>query len=258
MGGSAQTGGVQVIGRAAAILRALHGHPEGLSLSALARAVELPRSSVHRLTSALADEGLLEAASPGGRLRLGPEVQRLASGTRPELREELRPFLEILSATLGETVDCAVLEGDHMRFIDQIPGPHRLRAVSAVGATFPLHCTANGKAALAGIGHRRAAALLPARLKRFTPATITRRADLLARLEEIGPGGVAFDLEEHTPGICAAGIAVTEAAGRTAALSVPIPAQRFAGRERELQRRLAGVRRLIVAAQGDEPQGIAR
>jgi DNA-binding IclR family transcriptional regulator len=259
MGPPAQAtqGGVQVLGRAAALLRALHGHPEGLSLAEIASEVRLPRSTVHRLAGALAREGFVETATPGGRLRVGPEIVRLARGSRPELCDELRPFLEMLSAGLGETVDCAVLEGEHMRFIDQIAAPHRLRAVSAVGASFPLHCTANGKAALALIGRERAIKLLPARLERFTAATITRRAELLGELERIAAGGVAFDREEHSAGICAAGIAVTDIAGRTAAVSVPMPAQRFFGREQELERELVRVRALIVAALGGDPEGPA-
>lgn len=228
------------------MLRALDGHPQGLSLSAIARAVDLPRSTVHRLAAALLEEGFLEPASAAGGLRLGPEILRLARAAQPGLREELRPFLETLAASLGETVDCAVLDGDRMRFIDQLAAPHRLGAVSAVGAAFPLHCTANGKAALALMGRERALRLLPARLQRFTPATITRRADLLAEVERIGGGGVAFDLEEHTAGICAAGIAVSDLTGRIAALSVPIPAQRFAGREQEIADELTRVRALLA------------
>lgn len=248
-----ESSGVQVLGRAAAMLRAIEGHPEGLSLAAIARAVELPRSTVHRLATALVEEGFLEPASPAGGLRLGPEILRLARAGRPDLREELRPFLEMLAASLGETVDCAVLDGDQMRFIDQLPAPHRLRAVSAVGAGFPLHCTANGKAALALMGRERALRVLPTRLQRFTPATITRRTDLLGELERIQRTGVAFDLEEHTAGIRAAGIAVSDLSGRIAALSVPVPAQRFAGREGELADELRRVGALVAARlEGDE------
>ena len=36
-------------------------------------------------------------------------------------------------------------------FVDQVIGSQRLRAVSAVGETFPLYCTANGKAYLAAL-----------------------------------------------------------------------------------------------------------
>src|SRR3954453_19608607 len=139
------TGGVQVIARAAQILRALDGEPHGLSLSQLSERLDLPRSTVHRVVSALATEGLVAAASPNGRVRLGPELARLALSSRRELRQELRPHLQRLFDTLNETVDCAVLDGDYLRFIDQIAAPHRLRAVSSVGATFPPPCTAKGK-----------------------------------------------------------------------------------------------------------------
>src|SRR5919107_266739 len=83
--------GVQVIARAAQILRALDGEPDGLSLSQLSERLDLPRSTVHRVVTALAAEGLLAAASPNGRVRLGPELARLALASRRELRLELRP-----------------------------------------------------------------------------------------------------------------------------------------------------------------------
>ena len=57
-----------------------------------------------------------------------------------------RPLLERLSGgTAHETVDLSTVKKDHLVFIDQVIGSQRLRAVSAVGDTFPLYCTANGK-----------------------------------------------------------------------------------------------------------------
>ena len=124
-----------------------------------------------------------------------------------------------------------MLDGAGVRFIDQLAAPHRLRAVSAVGSTFPLHCTANGKALLAALGDEQLRDLLPARLERFTPATITARDDLRAELAEIRSSGVAYDREEHTEGICAVAAVVRDAGGPVAAISVPVPTQRFAGQE---------------------------
>jgi len=247
---AAPNGGVQVIARAAQILRALDGEPDGLSLSQLSERLGLPRSTVHRVVSALAAEGLLAAASPNGRVRLGPEIARLALASRRELRQELRPYLQRLFDDLNETVDCAVLDGDHLRFIDQIAAPHRLRAVSSVGATFPLHCTANGKALLAELTPEEVARILPTRLRRCTPATITARAQLMAELETVRETRVAFDREEHTTGISAAGIAVRDPFGALAAISVPMPTQRFEGRGPEISLALRQVRRDILAVLG--------
>jgi DNA-binding IclR family transcriptional regulator len=252
--GSSANTGVQVIARAAQILRALDGEPNGLSLSQLSERLSLPRSTVHRVVTALATEGFLAAASPNGRVRLGPELARLALASRRELRAELRPYLQRLFDSLNETVDCAVLDGDHLRFIDQIPAPHRLRAVSAVGATFPLHCTANGKALLAELSVEEVTRVLPTRLKRCTPATLTARSELMAELETVRASRVAFDRDEHTTGISAAGIAVRDPFGALAAISVPMPTQRFDGREAELGEALRGVRRDILRGLG-VPEG---
>ncbi len=145
-------------------------------------------------------------------------------------------------------VDLAVLDGSVARFVEQIAAPHRLRAVSAVGAAFPLHCTANGKALLAALPAEHALSLLPARLERFTANTIVTRKALLAELDEVRSSGIAHDREEHTEGICAVGAAVLDPAGApVAAISIPVPSQRFQGNEAHCA---ASLRAAIAATRG--------
>lgn len=227
------TSGMQLISRAARIMRALADHAAGLTLSELAVTVGLPKSSAHRIVGALQAEQLV---SPGanGKLRLGAGAAHLAAGARGALRDQLRPYLDRLARTTGETVDLAVLEDDAMRCIDQIPAPHRLRAVSVIGATFPLHCTANGKALLAVLSREQVATLLPPRLPALTPHTITTRSELWTELDRVRADGVAFDREEHHVGIVAVGAVVADAFGPLGAISIPTPTTRFVGREREL------------------------
>lgn len=229
----ARQSGVQAIARAAAILRALESAPRGLGISELAAATQLPKSTVHRLVTALAEEQLASQDSEG-RVRLGDAIARLGAASREALGERLRPVLVDLRRRLDETVDLAVLDGAAVRFVDQVPAPRRLRAMSSVGELFPLHCTANGKALLATMTAEQVKALLPARLERFTPRTIASRAKLLDELASVREAGVAFDREEHTEGICAVGAAVSDGNGALAAISVPVPAPRFYGREDEL------------------------
>jgi DNA-binding IclR family transcriptional regulator len=225
---------IQVIARAGHILRALAEESRGLSLSDLAARVELPRSTVHRIITALESEGLVAAASPNGRYQLGPELFRLAAGAHSELGIDFRPVLRTLSAETNETVDLSVLIGDRVSFIDQVAAPQRLRAVSAIGASFPAHCTANGKALLACYSDAFLRRLLPAQLPAVTPNTITDREQLLEQIATIRSRGVAVDREEHTVGICAVGAALQDAHGPVAALSVPVPTQRFTGNEATL------------------------
>src|SRR6266545_2867240 len=227
---AAQRNGIQVIGRAAAVMRALADQPHGMSLSELADKVKLPRSTVHRVVAALEVEDLVTTGG-SGRARLGPGLLRLANAQRIDLRAEVRPYLEELSGELGETVDLAVLDGGSVLFLDQVSGVHRLRAVSSVGAVFPAYCTANGKALLAELPPATVKALLPKRLKPRTPSTITSVSALMRELDEIRASGAAFDREEHTEGICAVGVAIRESIGAEVAVTVPMPSQRFAKRE---------------------------
>jgi DNA-binding IclR family transcriptional regulator len=148
---AADRGGVQVIARAALVLRALQREPDGASLGDLARAVELPRSTVQRIVDALDAEGLVVAGRAHGGVRLGPALLGLAAATRFDIVELARPAVEALAKATGETVDLAIASHDKVVFVAQVPGVHRLAAVSAVGVSFPMHSCANGKAVLAAM-----------------------------------------------------------------------------------------------------------
>jgi len=239
-----------VIERAARILRALEGNADGLSLSQIAERVGLARSTVHRLVTALEAERFVAAASPNGRVRLGPGLATLAGAARGDVRDEIHPFLTRLSREIHETVDLAVLEHDHVRFIDQVAAPRRLRAVSAVGAVFPAHCTANGKALLSMLPRDQVLHLLPPQLERHTESTITDRDELLAELDRVRAEGVAYDREEHTIGICAVGAVVVDPGGTRVAVTIPLPSQRFYGNERKLAEALVATCDEITRALG--------
>jgi DNA-binding IclR family transcriptional regulator len=218
---------VQVIARAAAIMRALEDTTTGLSLAEIAMKVGLARSTVQRIVSALETEKLVVAASPAGRVRLGPTILRLAGSVRTDFVALARPFLVELSKELHETVDLASIKGDHLVFIDQVIGSQRLRTVSAVGESFPLYCTANGKAYLATLDDEAIEALIGKSYKARTPHTITKLAQLLEDIHAVRRNGYALDLQEHALGICAVGVAMRDMLGNYVAISVPVPAQRF-------------------------------
>ena len=77
-------------------------------------------------------------------MRLGPAILRLAASVRSDFIAAARPFLERLSAELQETVDLSVVKKTTCVLSTRF-APQRLRTVSAC-QTFPLYCTANGKA----------------------------------------------------------------------------------------------------------------
>jgi DNA-binding IclR family transcriptional regulator len=124
---------------------------------------------------------------------------------------------------------------DKVVFIDQVAGTHRLTAVSAIGVSFPLHCSANGKALLAALGDedigKRKRRI---RLSANTPNSITTWDRLDREIAAIRKQGVAYDREENSIGISAVATVIRSPTGEMAALSVPVPTQRFDSMEREL------------------------
>src|SRR5262249_11330096 len=52
--------------------------------------------------------------------------------------------------------------------------------------------------------------------------------------------GVAFDREEHAPGVCAAGVVLRDLVGNDLAISMPVPAQRLHARAKLIVGRLDG------------------
>ncbi len=226
---------IQVISRAAKILRTLKEHPKGLSLSQISKEVGLARSTVQRIVTSLEMERFVVAASANGGFRLGPELGILAAAVQNDFREEIRPFLIQLSHQVNETVDLSVLNNGKMLFVDQIVAPHPLQVTSQPGVSFPLHCTANGKAILASLPIAELEKLVPEEdLQQYTNRTISSRDELLKELEVVRKEGVSFAREEHIHGICAVAAAIRDEMGNLSAVSIPIPSIRFYGNEQRL------------------------
>jgi DNA-binding IclR family transcriptional regulator len=226
----ARSAGIQVIARAGEILRLLGANDRGISLRDVAEATGLPRSTVHRIVLALADEELVSWDPVRGKAEIGTGLVGLALGRGHRLRDTVRPYLETLSRRVDETVDLVLLRGDSVVFVDQVVA-RQLLVVSAMGAVLPAHATACGKALLSALPQDEVARLLPAQLEACTANTITDRAELLRQLEVIKVSRLAYDHQEQAEGLSAVAALVRNAWGEVAAITIPAPSLRFAGRE---------------------------
>ncbi|KEP68174.1 IclR family transcriptional regulator [Thioclava sp. BHET1] len=229
----ASKNGIQVIARAARILRALREAQTGMSLGQIADIVGLPRSTVQRIVGALQEERLVIASLQGGGLRIGPEMQSFANAARYNIVESCRLLLTELSQETGETSDLSVLRGAGMIFLDQVPGTHRLRTVSSVGEVFPLTTTANGKVCLALLPPERAQALARAEWDRRGMSVDPEAFEV--ELAEVRETGLAYDRNDHTEGISAIGIGFHDWSGDLHAISVPVPSSRFCAIEKRVR-----------------------
>jgi DNA-binding IclR family transcriptional regulator len=237
------SGGVQVIARAAAILRALGS--KGTSLGTLARATGLPRSTVQRIVDALAAENFVEIGEDG--VSPGWGLQQLAQIGRSNVVARVRPFLEALFDRTHETVDISVRSGREVAFLDRIISDQELRAVPIIDRPSPLHAMANGKAILSCMSDTQVADLVGRHLMCLTPATRSDLSDLLADLAEVRRTGFAYDSEEHASGVCALGTPVNVPGLRPHALSIAVPSTRFEARLPDYKAALQDCRRTVEA-----------
>ncbi len=236
--------GIQVISRAAAVLRVCGASNAGLSLGEIAAELALPRSTVQRIVNALVTEGLLQTDGTHRSIRIGLGLHAIALARRIDVVEIAHPYLKELSHSTGETVDLAELKGDHLVFVDQVSGSQRLRTISSVGEIFPLHNTANGKAALSFMSDEDALSRLRSTIH-IEPANLNL---LLSEIQVARGVGFAEDNDEHTEGISAIGTAFQTATGNIFAISIPLPSVRFQSKKQQLAEMLLHFRSRIEEA----------
>ncbi len=241
-------GAMQVITRAAAVLGALAAPGGGRSLAQLAQQTGLPKTTVHRICTALESVGYVQVDPASGRRELGSGILRLAVMSRRDLRTALEPYLARLSRDLNETVDLAVLDGGAVLFLAQHPAPEReLMAIARVGAHFPAASMASGKVLLARLSDDELQRLLPPRLASTLQGRPKTREDLIRELDDVRVTGLGFEREELRHGICAIAVAVADVDGRAASIAVPMPTARFNAAEREVAAALLRLRDEVQA-----------
>jgi len=222
------TGSVQVITRAAAILNAIAESRGGRTIVQLAGHTGLPKSTVHRICRALEQVGYVHIDATTGRRELGPGLLRLAVIGRRDLRVLLEPYLAGISDALNETVDLAVLDGGDVLFVAQHPAPRReLMAIARVGVHFPAYSMASGKVLLAQLPADDLRLRLPRGLGPTLDGKPKSQQELLQELEAVRATGLGYEREELRRGICAVAVAVIDVDGRAASIAVPMPTARF-------------------------------
>ncbi len=230
MGGQTEEdSGTGTLGKAMAVLETVTLADRPMRFTDVLAVSGQPRGTLHRQLSHLVQEGLLELR-PDHVYVPGLRLLKLASASwaRNEFRAVAAPFLDMLHRETGETVHLGVLRGREIIYLDKVESRQAVRMNSQIGNASPAYCTGVGKAALSALDEAALAALLDGQdFHRFTPQTITDRPSLLAELAAIRASGIAFDREEHEPGIRCVAAPVDDAGrGLAAGVSVTGPAYR--------------------------------
>jgi DNA-binding IclR family transcriptional regulator len=194
-----------------------------------AELLDRPTSTVSRWLAAMEGAGFLDRDGRTGRYRLGlrligfGEIARrstfvhgLALPALHELTEETRE-----TSTLGIRVGAEAFDAE------VVESPHLVRPFAFPGRRYPLHSTSVGKALLAWLPEEEVRRLLPRRLQRHTPATVTSLDSLIEQLQQARGRGYATAWGEWAEDSCGAAAPVRDPSGKVlGVLSVAAPVSR--------------------------------
>src|SRR5437588_12654506 len=178
---------VQIVHRIACVLRAF-GNQGLLGITDLANTTGLPKSTTHRLVTALVNEGLLVQDEDSHKYALSLRVTALGASilNSHSVRKCARPMLMELRDQTHESVHLAVLEGMEAVIIDTEDSYYVVRAVNVPGQHLPAHAVSTGKVMLAYQWEVRLREILNhTTLTRYTDRTITDSRLLLEELRHV-------------------------------------------------------------------------
>lgn len=224
----ARSDGIQAIDRAFDIVETMDALG-GAGVTELARAVDLPKSTVHNHLRTLERAGYvvqedgeyrigLKFLRLGERARRHHEPYRIASGQVDKLAEKTGEIAGLMIEEHGEGVFVYRRRGSEAAHID-----------TAIGDRVPLHCTALGKAILAFLPAERRERIVDRHgLPKLTENTITDREELFDELETIRERRVAFDEAERLDGLrCVAAPILSGSDAVLGSISVAGPTHRM-------------------------------
>ncbi|MBO1360109.1 IclR family transcriptional regulator [Acetobacter sacchari] len=241
---------MRLISRAAAILRALADHGDGLSLGQIATETGLVRATVQRIVGALEVEGFVTTnpLTPG--VSLGAELARIAGSAHRDVIGMCRPHMKILNKHVNDTIDLTILQGSTAVVVEQIHAPHTLKVVTHVGTPLPLHCTASGKAHLSRLSVEQCKTLLTMPLRNYTSQTLSDANAVIASLHSAPEDLIFRDVEEYSEGVCAIAAPIRGIITGNYALSILQTRQRYDAQSGDAERLLLECRDAIERAAG--------
>ncbi|MFT4148734.1 MAG: IclR family transcriptional regulator [Paracoccaceae bacterium] len=210
------------VGKALEVLDRVAGAARPLRFAEVQGLCPLPKATLHRLLSTLVSQGMLR--QDNGTYAPGLRLVRLAHAAweAAALAPLAAPVLDRLADRTGEAVHLAELDQGQVVYLDKRHAARPVTMFAQAGKVGPAYCTGIGKAMLAHLAPGPLeTALARQSFHGFTPATIRDAGALRAELAAIRAEGVAYDREEHEPGIrCIAAPVLSDKGGLIAGLSV--------------------------------------
>jgi IclR family transcriptional regulator, pca regulon regulatory protein len=219
---------LEALARGLRVIEAFNREHKQLTLSDVAKLVDLSRASVRRTLHTLVQLGFAEADDRW--FRLTPRVLNLARAYLQSnaISDIMQPALERLSEQIGESCSAAVLDGEDVMMIAHA-SPKRIIPVSAqIGFRLPAVATSLGRVLLAALPDRDLEDFLaPVHPEKITKFTVTGKDELRKAIIKVRHDGYSVADQEVEIGFRSIALPLKKLDGRViAALNIGVHSER--------------------------------
>lgn len=220
--------GTEALDKALDVLELLADASSPLGVTAVARALDMPKSTAHRLLTAFTRRGYVEQTEAG--YGLGMKLVSLGLGVLAEepIAFAARPVLDALAESIHETCFIVRARAGKLFVLAKVEGTSMLRASPRVGAEVPVHATAAGRLYLAfSPGEVR---IGEGPYERFTACTPTSASALAAKVAAAKEAGVDENVDEWLDGLAVVSAPVFRGGALEGVLACAMPSSRYVDR----------------------------
>ncbi len=193
---------IRVLDRAFDILDVLSEANMPMTLSDIAQAAHLSKTTAHRILLTMLDRSFV-AKSETGAYTIGYKIIEMASThiNNLELLTEAQPYLSRLTRELDLTAHLGILEGADVVYLEKMDIHPNTQVYTQIGNRSPGFCSSIGKCLMAGMSRDELDDVLDLfEFKKYTPKTITDKREFVRHLRQVRRQGWAIDDEEYEAG----------------------------------------------------------
>lgn len=210
-----KSGYIQSVDRALRILT-LFLEQSSISLTEIAKAVNIQKTTAFSLVSTMQKNGFLHQPKVKGEYELGIKLFQIAnmSSSRMDIVRETSKLLSPLTNLHNHNAHITLLDGIHVIYMDSIMPPDAVFVQKTIGSRSPAFSTSSGKAIMAYLPEQECELLINEyTFPSYTANTIVDANLFRKELECIRKRGYSIDNQENVEGIMGISLAIRDHTG---------------------------------------------
>jgi len=230
------TGDVKSAKRTVQILEILATSKTSMSLSAISKAGQIPKSSLHGILKTLVDQGWINFIDENSSYVLG--LKSLKVGARfldtDKLTNGALLYMAHFRDTFGETINFGRFDGYNVIYLSSFESSKNLRKYSRIGRSTPAYATSMGKAILAQRPFEEVEKIYISSFTKLTAKTVPDLPALEIELEQCRKDGWSIEHGQSSNGYSCLAVALNDQFPPINSLSVSMQTKALTTKYRDI------------------------